>query len=367
MQRLPQHGRRLSELRRRACTHAEGRSAIAQALRLVEAQLRVQRGGVAERGAARGQPVDALEQHTEVHGGGAAVRVEVQRRLVRTARRFRLAALLERVGSVEMRGGARHRSDARPARGRKENGRQGDLRFGRGASSSRAALASANHALARNPASMSDDGDCLQSTLAAWEKVRLSERHAILDQQGLQIADNREEASAGRGALKDVIRAFKSTPQEERAEKIGGVVKAFQAEVDALTRRQAFAEGAFLDLYRSLDAAPDPLPALKEAVAAQRAEEARRAEHEATKRELANYEKEFAQLTNQAQTIKGLKAQLREAEARAQEAVGAARRETQETSLLEQQQLQASAQQREAEMEIRLQRLQAEAPTRTYP
>ena len=36
------------------------------------------------------------------------------------------------------------------------------------------------------------------------------------------------------------------------------------------------------------------------------AEEARRAEHEATKRELANYEKEFAQLTNQAQTIKGL-------------------------------------------------------------
>ena len=157
---------------------------------------------------------------------------------------------------------------------------------------------------------MLDDVDCLQPTLAAWEKVRLSERHAILDQQGLQIADNREEASSGRGALKDVIRAFKSTPQEERADKIGGVVKAFQGEVDALTRRQAFAEGAFLDLYRSLDAAPDPRPALKEAVAAQRADEERRAEHEATKRELANYEKEFAQLTNQAQTIKGLKAQL---------------------------------------------------------
>ena len=108
MQRLPQHGRRLSELRRRACTHAEGRPAIAQALRLVEAQLRVQRGGVAEHSAARGQPVDALEQHTEVHGGGAAVRVEVERRLVRTARRLRLAAPLERVGSVDQRGRARH-------------------------------------------------------------------------------------------------------------------------------------------------------------------------------------------------------------------------------------------------------------------
>ena len=64
---------------------------------------------------------------------------------------------------------------------------------------------------------MLDDADCLQPTLAAWEKVRLSERHAILDQQGLQIADNREEASSGRGALKDVIRAFKSTPRKRSA------------------------------------------------------------------------------------------------------------------------------------------------------
>jgi len=131
MQRLPQHGRRLSELRRRACTHAEGRPAIAQALRLVEAQLRVQRGGVAERGAARGQPVDALEQHTEVHGGGAAVRVEMQRRLVRTARRFRLAALLERVGSVDQIGSARHpcgrSSGAREERKRTSTGLTGKV------------------------------------------------------------------------------------------------------------------------------------------------------------------------------------------------------------------------------------------------
>ena len=176
--------------------------------------------------------------------------------------------------------------------------------------------------------------DCLLPTLTAWEKVQLAERHAILDQQGLQIADNREEAVTAREALKDVIRAFKNTPQEERADKIGGVVRSFQGEVDALTRRQAFAEGAFLDLYRSLDAAPDPLPALREAAAAQKADEARRAEHELTKIELANYAREFAQLTNQAQTIKGLKAQLREAEARGHEAVGAALRETQETSLL---------------------------------
>ena len=93
--------------------------------------------------------------------------------------------------------------------------------------------------------------------LAAWEQVRLAEKVSLADQQGLKIADQREEAVAGREVLKDVIRAFKATPQAERVEKIGGVVKAFQAEVDALTRRQTFAEGAFLDLYRSLDEAPD--------------------------------------------------------------------------------------------------------------
>ena len=203
--------------------------------------------------------------------------------------------------------------------------------------------------------------EVINSTLAAWERVKLSEKVVVLDQQGLKIADHREEATKGREALKDVIRAFKSTPAEERVDKIGGVVKAFQAEVDALTQRQRYAEDAFLDLYRSLDDAPDPLAALREAVAANKASDAMRAEHEETKKQLANYDKEFTQLTNQAQTIKSLKQQLKEAEARAEEAVATALRQQQEGSLIEQQLLQASAHEREAEMALRLQRSQEEA------
>ena len=203
--------------------------------------------------------------------------------------------------------------------------------------------------------------ETVSRTLAAWERVKLSEKVVVLDQQGLKIADHREEATKGREALKDVIRGFKSTPAEERADKIGGVVKAFQAEVDALTQRQRYAEDAFLDLYRSLDDAPDPLVALREAVAANKASDAMRAEHEETKKQLANYDKEFTQLTNQAQSIKSLKQQLKEAEARAEEAVAAALRQQQEGSLIEQQMLQASAHEREAEMALRLQRSQEEA------
>ena len=82
-------------------------AAVAQTLRLVEAQLRVQHSGVAVRGAARWEPVDTLEQYAEVDGSGAAVWVEVERRLVGTAGVLRLAALLELFGSVDQRLGTR--------------------------------------------------------------------------------------------------------------------------------------------------------------------------------------------------------------------------------------------------------------------
>ena len=54
-----------------------------------------------------------------------------------------------------------------------------------------------------------------------------------------------------------MIRDFKAIPPEERQRRIGLLIKAFQAEVDALTRRQTFAEESYLLLYRSLAHAPD--------------------------------------------------------------------------------------------------------------
>ena len=67
------------------------------------------------------------------------------------------------------------------------------------------------------------DRASLESTLAAWERVDLSaERHVALDQEGLSIADNQEKSAEGREHLKEVIRAFKPVPADERAAKVGG-------------------------------------------------------------------------------------------------------------------------------------------------
>ena len=113
-----------------------------------------------------------------------------------------------------------------------------------------------------------EEGPSLELCIAVWAEVGLSaERHATLDNQAISISDNRQDSAVGREALKDVIKDFRDTPAEERPRRIGVLIKAFQAEVDALTRRQAFAEDAFLNLYRPLADAPDPHASLLAAAA----------------------------------------------------------------------------------------------------
>ena len=161
----------------------------------------------------------------------------------------------------------------------------------------------------------------LASAVAAWERVDLSaERHVELDQQGLTIADNQEKSAEGREALKAVLQGFKAVPSEERPAKLGGVIKAFQTEVDALMRRQSSAEAAFLSLYRSLDDAPDPLPALKLAQSELEQHGSLATEAESLRQQLADYDKEFSTLKNQDATIRKLQKQAADAEARSEAA-----------------------------------------------
>ena len=59
--------------------------------------------------------------------------------------------------------------------------------------------------------------ELLKAALAAWSPVDLSAtRHAALDKQGLEIADNQEQSAAGREVLKQKLQEFKKVPPEER-------------------------------------------------------------------------------------------------------------------------------------------------------
>lgn len=92
------------------------------------------------------------------------------------------------------------------------------------------------------------------------------------------------------------------------------LVRAYQDELDALSRRARTSDAAFLSLYRALYAAPDPANALRRAGRDTIRCRELGAENAKLAAELRNYDGEFAQLKNQELTIRKLEDALRDAE-----------------------------------------------------
>ncbi|KAJ6594099.1 CASP C terminal-domain-containing protein [Mycena capillaripes] len=102
--------------------------------------------------------------------------------------------------------------------------------------------------------------------LATWKDINLSELQKTLDAQGIQLVDNQKESVVGRKALADKTKEFKKIPDSEKLEAFKALLKAYQTEIDSLTKRSKASENAFLDVYKVLAEAPDPYPLLEAAV-----------------------------------------------------------------------------------------------------
>jgi homeobox protein cut-like len=59
---------------------------------------------------------------------------------------------------------------------------------------------------------------------------------------------------------------FKKIPDDSKLDAIKSLLKAYQSEIDHLTRRSKVSESAFLNAYKLLAEAPDPYPILDAAV-----------------------------------------------------------------------------------------------------
>lgn len=55
---------------------------------------------------------------------------------------------------------------------------------------------------------------------------------------------------------------FRKNDSEDKTKAFAILLKAYQEEVDNLTKRAKYGENAFLNVYQKLYEAPDPLPAL---------------------------------------------------------------------------------------------------------
>ncbi|GAA5968216.1 hypothetical protein JCM8115_006159 [Rhodotorula mucilaginosa] len=133
------------------------------------------------------------------------------------------------------------------------------------------------------------------TALTAWKEIALHDLQRTLDQQGLEIVDNQKENMVGRKALAEKTREFRKVPDEEKGPVFKTLLKAYQTEIDNLTRRSKVAESAFLNVYKLLAEAPDPFPLLDAAVD----QTARASEAKLLETDLARSKEENAALKQQ--------------------------------------------------------------------
>uniref|UniRef100_UPI00398EC334 homeobox protein cut-like 2 n=1 Tax=Pristiophorus japonicus TaxID=55135 RepID=UPI00398EC334 len=98
-----------------------------------------------------------------------------------------------------------------------------------------------------------------------WKKFDLRRLQKELNSVASELAARQEESEQSHKHLIELSREFKRNVPEEVREMVAPLLKSFQAEVVALSKRSKEAEAAFLNVYKQLIEAPDPAPSLEAA------------------------------------------------------------------------------------------------------
>ncbi|CAM6089630.1 unnamed protein product [Calypogeia fissa] len=154
-----------------------------------------------------------------------------------------------------------------------------------------------------------------------WREFDLEREKGKLDEQGLRIGENQENSLKNRRKLAENTRDFKKNDSEDKTKAFAILLKAYQEEVDNLTKRAKYGENAFLNVYQKLYEAPDPLPALVSAdeLATQVAQ--LEIENRKMSLELEEFRTEAAHLKNQQATVRRLEERNRLLEQQMEEKV----------------------------------------------
>ena len=106
----------------------------------------------------------------------------------------------------------------------------------------------------------------LEQSKEFWDEFGFVELQTQLDEYANEIALRQDEAEFGRKKLIEMSKEFKRTASDDIRKTVSSLLKAFQAEVDSLTKRSKFSESCFLTMYKKLSDAPDPSPIINQAV-----------------------------------------------------------------------------------------------------
>ncbi|WVQ84708.1 hypothetical protein IAT38_006864 [Cryptococcus sp. DSM 104549] len=154
------------------------------------------------------------------------------------------------------------------------------------------------------------------AALTTWKEINLSELQKSLDSTALELVENQKENLVGRKKLAEQTREFKKLPDDaEKFAAIKVLLKAYQSEIDSLTRRSKMSETSFLNVYKLLADAPDPYPLLDAAVD----QTVKVAEARMLESELARLREENGELKKGLGEMGGLEDKRKKAEAKVEQ------------------------------------------------
>uniref|UniRef100_A0A669DJM4 Cut-like homeobox 1b n=1 Tax=Oreochromis niloticus TaxID=8128 RepID=A0A669DJM4_ORENI len=96
-----------------------------------------------------------------------------------------------------------------------------------------------------------------------WKRFDLQQLQKELDVTATQLANRQDESEQSRKKLIDLSREFKKNTPEDLRKQVAPLLKSFQGEIDALSKRSKEAEAAFLNVYKKIIDVPDPVPVLE--------------------------------------------------------------------------------------------------------
>uniref|UniRef100_A0A4W5RKX5 Homeobox protein cut-like n=1 Tax=Hucho hucho TaxID=62062 RepID=A0A4W5RKX5_9TELE len=154
------------------------------------------------------------------------------------------------------------------------------------------------------------------SLLQAW-LVHADLESRELDATATALANRQDESEQSRKKLIDQSREFKKNTPEDLRKQVAPLLKGFQAEIDAVSKRSKESEAAFLNVYKRFIDVPDPVSALETAqqlqLKVQRMHDIE-TENQKLRETLEGYTQEIAEVKNHEVTIKALKEKIEEYE-----------------------------------------------------
>ncbi|KAF9177492.1 hypothetical protein BGZ49_005621, partial [Haplosporangium sp. Z 27] len=171
---------------------------------------------------------------------------------------------------------------------------------------------------------LQEEEDAFSAAVSVWRGIQLPAIQQEMDKQSVELIEQQQQSLAGRKRLAELTREFKKVPDQEKLQQFKILLKAYQGEIDSITKREKATSQAFLNVYNALGQAPDPAKLLQVAAdQTTKLEEisALQSENTRLKEENANLNKQTANLRSMSSNATKLQQRLTRLETKQEEAI----------------------------------------------